>query len=126
MCPHSCLMYPCNATALILGRHLLTSGHDISLFCPTDLHLRQALTMPVELGFLARSLGRSCNLMENLDSLNTVDFLIFPTLDIDPSEKRENLATMIKDLFQWVFAGGKASLKKKGETGLISIVSKPF
>ena len=64
--------------------------------------------------------------MENLDSLNTVDFLIFPTLDIDPSEKRENLATMIKDLFQWVFAGGKASLKKKGETGLISIVSKPI
>ena len=100
MCPHSCIMYPTNATTLILGRQLLNNGHDISIFCPTSLLLRQACTMPLELAFLARSLGRNSSLIDNVDFFDKVDYLNFPTLNIDYTERRENLAAMVKDLFQ--------------------------
>ena len=97
---HTFLMYPYNATAVMLGRQLLSNGHDLSLFCPSDLHKRQALTTPYELSVIARGFSRSSRLVEDLDTLDTADFIIFPTLDVDHAEKREIFAMMMKDLFQ--------------------------
>ena len=97
---HSFIMYPSNATALILGKQLLANDHDLSLFCPADLHTRQACTTPYELGVTAVGLGRNSSLVETLDTLDTADFIIFPTLDVDHAERREIFAKMIKDLFQ--------------------------
>ena len=97
---HSFLMFPYNSTAVMLGRQLLSNDHDLSLFCPSELHRRQALTTPFELGVIARGLGRSSRVVENLDTLDSADFIIFPTLDVDHAEKREIFAMMIKDLFQ--------------------------
>ena len=99
---HSVFMYPTNATTLIVGRRLICSDHDLTLFCPTELHTRQASTMPYELERVARSMGRSVKLVKDLDTLNTADFIIFPTLDVDCTEKRDIFAKMIKDCFQYV------------------------
>ena len=93
-------MYPTNATALILGKQLLANDHDLSLFCPSELHTRQACTTPYELGVISVGLGRNCSLVETLDTLDTADFIIFPTLDVDHAERREIFARMIKDCFQ--------------------------
>ena len=93
-------MFPTNATALILGRKLLSNFHDLSLFCPSDLHVRQACTTPYELRAVAKSLGRKVHLVNDLGALNTADFIIFPTLDVDHSETREAFAKMVEDLFQ--------------------------
>ena len=97
---HSFIMYPTNATTLLLGKKLISSDHDLTFFCPSELHIRQACTMPFELAVFAGTMGRSTHLVQNLDTLHTADFIIFPTLDIDYAEKRENFSKMIKDCLQ--------------------------
>ena len=93
-------MFPTNATTLILGRRLIASEHNLSLYCPLDVHKRQAHTVPVELEIASLGLGLLVEQVENLDKLDTVDFLIFPTLDLDHAEKRVDFAKMCKDLFR--------------------------
>ena len=33
------IMFPLNATSLILGRQLIRADHNISLYCPEEIHL---------------------------------------------------------------------------------------
>ena len=94
------IMYPTSATSLILGRKLIADDHNISFFCPSDVHRRQANTIHVDLKIAALGLASQVEEVDNLDNLINADFVIFPALDVDHSEKREIFAKMMKDLFQ--------------------------
>jgi hypothetical protein len=93
-------IYTTNATTLILGRRLIANEHNLSLYSPLDVHKRQAHTVPLELEIASLGLGLVIEPVENLNKLNTVDFLIFPTLDVDYAEKRMEFGTMCKDIFR--------------------------
>ena len=95
-------MYPTNATTLILGRRLISSDHRLSLFCPTDVHKRLAHTIPADLEIAALGLGISVEEVDTFNNLASVDFLIFPTLDVLHENKRSDFGKMCNDLFRWV------------------------
>ena len=97
---HTFIMYPTSATSLILGRKLIANDHDLSFFCPSDVHRRQANTTQVDLKIAALGLLSSVEDVDNLENLSDADFVIFPALDVDHAEKREIFAKMMKDLFQ--------------------------
>ena len=94
------IMYPANSTVIMLGRRLLSNEHNISFYSPLDVHKRLAHTIPVDLEIAAMGLGVLVNQVEDLKSLKEVDFLIYPTLDLDPLEKREDYAKTCLDLFR--------------------------
>ena len=94
------IMYPANSTVIMLGRRLLSNEHNISFYSPLDVHKRLAHTIPVDLEIAAMGLGVLVNQVEDLKSLKEVDFLIYPTLDLDPLEKREDYAKTGLDLFR--------------------------
>ena len=97
---HTMIMYPTNSTALVLGRRLISNDHNISFYSPLDVHKRLAHTSPVDLEIAAMGMGVAINQVEDLKSLKEVDFLIYPTLDLDHLEKREDYAKMCLDLFR--------------------------
>ena len=94
-------MYPTSATCLMMGRRLLSDlDHDVSLYCPNETHLRQAGTVPTDLRLASLGLGTNVHIVENLDSLDTMDFILFPTLDVLPFNTRAQYAQMCRSLFR--------------------------
>lgn len=94
------IMYPSNSTVLVLARRLISNEHNITFYSPQEVHKRLAHTIPADLEIAAMGLGVLVKEVEDLKSLKEVDFLIFPTLDLDHLEKREDYAKMCLDLFR--------------------------
>ena len=99
---HTMLMYPTNATSLILGRRLISSDHHLSLFCPSEVHKCLAHTITADLEIAALGLGITVEEVDTLTNLESVDFLIFPTLDVLYENKRSDFGKMCNDLFRYV------------------------
>ena len=100
------IMYPMSATALILGKRLLHEGHSLSLFCPTQVTKRLADTIAADLEVEALDLASDVEEIGTLDNLQEYNFVIFPTLDLDPHEPRSNYASMCADLFRYILQLG--------------------
>ena len=94
------IMYPGISTSLLIGKRLLTSGHNIHLFCPNSVHLRMAGTVPKDLRIVALGGNSTVQVVDNFDSLERMDFIIFPTLDVLPDKSRSDFAQMCRDLFR--------------------------
>jgi hypothetical protein len=99
-------MFPSNATSLILGRRLINAEHNLALYCPNEVHTRQAATIPDDLRIASLGLGITVEVKDTLDNLDTIDFLLFPTLDMLPHNKRSEFGQMCQDLFRLVEASG--------------------
>ena len=97
---NSVIMFPTNSTSLILGRRLISAGHDLAFFCPDDVHLRQASTIPAELKIAAIGL-RTTVKMVAVESLSSMDLVIFPTLDVLPHNERPVFGEILRDLFRY-------------------------
>ena len=97
---HIVNMFPTNPTSLMLGRRLLSSGHSLTLFCPTDVNVRQAATIPAELKIAANNHGSIVETRSTVDSIASGDFVIFPLLDLLPHNDRPSFAQMCQDLFR--------------------------
>ena len=95
------IMFPMNATALILGRRLIHDDHNLSLYCPEDVHRRLAHTISDDLAMEALGMTNVVKQVDTLDDLQISNFVIFPTLDLDPTEPRSDFALMCKDLFRY-------------------------
>ena len=96
----SIIMYPTNATSLILGRKLISEEHDIYLYTPGDIHKRQAQTTPDELQLASLGLKSSVKVLENLEKMGMMNNVIFPTLDVVPDDKRTEFAKTCNELFK--------------------------
>ena len=94
-------MFPLNATALMLGRRLIHADHNLSLYCPEEIHKKLAHTIPADLEMEALALTNVVKEVDTLEDLKLNDFVIFPTLDLDPTEPRSDFALMCKDLFRY-------------------------
>ena len=92
------IMFPLSAVSSHLGKQLLTSDYNLYLYAPNDVHVRQAGTIPVDLKIAALSLSISVTTLDNLES---IDFVIFPTLDVVPSDKRSDFMDMCRELFRF-------------------------
>ena len=97
----STIMFPMNGTALILGRRLILDDHDVNLYSPEDVHKRLAHTISADLGFEGLGMSSTVKEVVTLDDLELSNFVIFPTLDVDPSEARIGFASMCKDIFRY-------------------------
>ena len=93
-------MYPNNATSLILGRRLISIEHQLSLVCPKEVHKRMAHTIPADLKIATLGIGITVEEVDMFDKFDSVDFLIFPTLDVLPESKRSDFGKMCNDLFR--------------------------
>ena len=97
----STIMFPMNGTALILGRRLILDDHDVNLYSPEDVHKRLAHTISADLAFEGLGMSSTVKEVVTLDDLELSNFVIFPTLDVDPSEARSGFASMCKDIFRY-------------------------
>ena len=95
------IMYPMNATALILGKRLINEEHSISLYCPTEVHKRLAHTISADLEVEALGMSSVVEEVATLDNLELNNFVIFPTIDLDPAAARTDFAFMCADLFRY-------------------------
>ena len=95
------IMYPTNATSLMLGRRLISEGHNLSLFCPNDTHIRQAYSIPTELKLAAVDAGTTVETRSSIDCFPSMDFVLFPTLDVLPDLDRPALGKICRDLFRY-------------------------
>ena len=93
-------MYPTNATALILGRKLIAFEHNLFLFCPQDVHKRQAHTIPDDLRIASVGLQSTVTVLDSLDTLESIRLIVFPTLDVWPENKRIDFSETCRELFQ--------------------------
>ena len=94
-------MFPLNATALILGRSLIHADHHLSLYCPEEIHRRLANTISADLGLEALGMSSEVKELHTLESSESFNFVVFPTLDMDPSENRKDFALLCKDTFRY-------------------------
>ena len=95
-------MFPNSSTSLILGRSLLREDINVSLHCPEDVHSRMAHTIPLDLEYASCGLAVNVRTLDTLVSLEDMDFVIFPTLDVLPDKRRADFASTLKDLFRLV------------------------
>ena len=94
------IMYPTNSTSLVLGRRLMTAGHNLSFYCPSQCNLRQAGTIPADLRIASFGLGTTVQTSVDVQLFPDVDFVIFPTLDVLPHNDRASFGRMCEDLFR--------------------------
>ena len=93
-------MFPTKATSLILGRRLINMEHNLSLFCPDEVHCKQAATVPMDLKIAALGLGITVSLKDKVESLKEMDYIIFPTVDMLPHNTRTEYGKMCQSLFR--------------------------
>ena len=94
------IMFPTNSTSLVLGRRLITAGHNLSFYCPTRCNVLQAGTIPTDLKIAALGLDTSVQTEATVDNFPAVDLVIFPTLDVLPHNDRAGFGNMCEDLFR--------------------------
>ena len=94
------IMFPLNSTALIVGRDLINADHEVSLYSPDDVHKKLAHTIPADLEIEVLGKTGSVKQVETLEEFPSINHIIFPTLDVDPSESRSDFASLCKDLFR--------------------------
>ena len=97
-----CIKYPCNATSLILGTLLFTEDHHVYLYCLKDIHSRLAHTTPLDLDLASIGLASEVRVLDTIDLLGQMDYVVFPTLDMIPTKKCVDFARTLKDLFTLV------------------------
>lgn len=94
------IMYPSATTGLLLGKRLVTSGHDLSLFCPNAVYLRLAGTVPSDLKIAALRMGTTVQVEEDFANIANMDFIIFPNIDFLPDMSRSDFAKMCQTHFR--------------------------
>lgn len=94
------IMYPGTSVSLLIGKRLITSGHNLHLFCPNAVHLRMAGTVPADLKIVALEGGSTVQVVEDVGNLGIMDFIIFPTLDVLPEKSRQDFGQMCRNLFR--------------------------
>ena len=57
-------------------------------------------TVPAELRIVALDGDSTVQIVDNLDSFERMDFIIFPTLDVLPEKSRSEFAQMCRNLFR--------------------------
>ena len=93
-------MFPLNATALILGRQLIRTDHNLSLYCPEEIHRRLAHSISTDLSLEALGMTSVVTEVDTLDDIMNSNFVVFPTLDMDPSDTRRDFAALCQDSFR--------------------------
>ena len=94
-------MYPTSGTSLILGKYLLSNDHSLYLYCPNEVHIRQAGTIPFDLKVAALGLSETVQVVENLDQLSEMDFIVYPNLDVLPHDRRSDFGLICRDIFRY-------------------------
>ena len=94
------IAYPSVTTCLLLGKRLLNSGHNLTLFCPNAVFRQMAGTVPLDLKIAALNLDTTVQVEEDLTSIARIDFVIFPTVDFLPEMSRSQFAEMCQTHFR--------------------------
>ena len=95
-------MFPNSSTSLILGLSMLREDMNLSLYCPGDVHVRMAHSIPLDLELASINLDVDVRLVDTLDHLSNMDYVVFPSLDVLPDKRRADFASSLKDLFRLV------------------------
>ena len=94
------IMFPMSSTSLILGKLLLSNDHSVYLYCPDNVSTSLAATIPVDLQIAALGLECTVEVVKTLEQLESMDFVVFPNLDVLPHDTRLNFARICRDLFR--------------------------
>ena len=94
------IMIPTSTTSLILGKFLLSNDHSVYLYCPDEVNARLAGTIPNDLKIAALGLTCTVEVVKTLENLESMDFVVFPSLDVLPHDSRLNFADICRDLFR--------------------------
>ena len=90
------IFHPNSATSLLLGKGLLSEQHNLLLYFPREVHRRMAFTIPYDLRIEGLGLGVKVETVTDLQSIEQVDFLVFPFMDVLPEKKRVDFAKMCR------------------------------
>lgn len=95
------ILFPHTATSLLLAGGLLREEHDITLYCPREIHRKMAYTIPLDLQFGA--LGLQCTVVqtETLETVEEMDMVVCPSLDVLPEKDRRDFAKLCNRTFRW-------------------------
>ena len=94
------IMFPFSAVSSHLGKLLLTNDYNVKLYAPSSVSVRQAGTIPFDLKIAALALSVTVELVKTLDKLDSMDVVVFPSLDVVPSDKRSDFMEMCRVLFR--------------------------
>ena len=94
------IMFPMSSTSLILGKLLLSNDHSVYFYCPDNVSTSLAATIPVDLQIAALGLECTVEVVKTLEQLESMDFVVFPNLDILPHDSRSNFARICSNLFR--------------------------
>ena len=96
----SMIVYPSVTTCLLLGKRLVTSGHNLTLLCPNAVFRQMAGTLASDLKIAALNLSTTVQVEEDLTSIARMDFVIFPTVDFLPDMSRPDFGEMCNTHFR--------------------------
>ena len=94
------IAFPGIATSLLVGKRLVNSDHNVSLFCPNPVYQRMAGSVPSDLKIAALDTGSTVKVVDDLSSMKVMDFIIFPSIDFLPENSRSEFGSSCQTYFR--------------------------
>ena len=96
------IMFPNSSTAVLLGKTVTSELANLAFFVPGDIHERAANTCYEEVKMQCAGLDVTVEKVATLQSMSTMDYIIFPSLDVNTRKSRADFSVMCRNLFRLV------------------------
>ena len=93
------IMFPNNSTSVLLGKSFIGEVEKLSFFIPEGVHEQGAGTCLLDVMIAASGLDVVVDKTDNYN-LENFNFVVFPSLDVQPKKSRVDFAAMCKNLFR--------------------------
>ena len=96
------IMYPNSSTSVLLGKQITSDMANLSLFIPGDCHEQAAHTCLEEVKIESAGLDVKVEKISSVDEMAQFDYVLFPSLYVNPRKPYATFAAMCRNLFRWV------------------------
>ena len=94
------IMYPNSSTSVMLGRQITSEMANLSFFIPGDCHEQAAHTCLEEVKIESAQLGVKVEKISSVDEIDQFDYILFPSLYVNPRKPYATFAAMCRNLFR--------------------------
>ena len=91
------IMFPNSSTSVLLGKQITSDMANLSFYIPGDCHEQAAHTCLEEVKIESAGLGVQVEKMSSLDKMDTFDYVLFPSLYVNPRKSYADFAAMCRN-----------------------------
>ena len=96
----SMIILPHSSTSLLLACGLVREGQNVVFYSPSENYRSMAGSIPADLELTYMKLPNAIEVINRLDHLHQIDFILVPSLDVLPDKPREEYAKLCNETFR--------------------------